>query len=67
MSGYDLYILFLCLIVFTLLTGLFSVLLYYIVKMTLKTIKHGLEDEKITNEYRKNTKTNRIADIISEA
>ncbi len=67
MSGYDLYILFLCLIVFTLLTGLFSVLLYYIVKMTLKTIKHGLEDEKITNEYRKNTKTNRIADIISRS
>ncbi len=65
MSGYDLYILFLCLVVFTLLTGLFSVMLYYIIKMTLKSIKHGLEDEKITTEYKNNTKTGCISDIIS--
>lgn len=53
MSGYDLYVFFLCFIVFTLLTGLFSVMLYYIIKTTLKTIKHGLEDERIKTEYRK--------------
>lgn len=53
MSGYDLYVFFLCFIVFTLLTGLFSVMLYYIIKTTLKTIKHGLEDERIETEYRK--------------
>lgn len=65
MSGYDLYILFLCLVVFTLLTGLFSVMLHYIIKMTLKAINHGLEDERITTEYKKKANASRIPDIIS--
>ena len=47
MSGYELYVFILCLVVFVLLTGLFSAMLYYIVKTTLKTIRHGLEDERI--------------------
>lgn len=58
--GYDLYVFFLCLIVFILLTSLFSVLIYYIIKTTLKTIKHGLEDQRIINEYRKQQKENKI-------
>ena len=64
MSGYDIYIFFLCLIVFTLLTGLFSVMLHYIIKMTLKTIKHGLEDDRITAEYRKEKPKNPVMEII---
>lgn len=66
MTGYDLYILFLCLIVFTLLTALFSVMLSYIIKMTIKTINHGLEDERITTEYRKAKKSNPIFDIATK-
>jgi signal peptidase I len=53
MSGYEWYVFFLCLIVFTLLTGLFSALMYYIIKSTLRMIEHGLEDERITTEYQK--------------
>lgn len=64
MTGYDLYILFLCLIVFTLLTALFSVMLSYIIRMTIKTIKHGLEDERITIEYKKAKKSNPVGDIV---
>ncbi len=66
MSGYDLYILFLCLIVFTLLTALFSVMLYYIVKMTLKAIRHGLEDERITIEYKQRKSPNPYLNIAGK-
>lgn len=66
MSGYDLYIFFLCLIVFTLLTGLFSVMLYYIIKMTMKAIKHGLEDERIITEYHKTRAAGCFGTIISK-
>ncbi|MBQ2676843.1 MAG: hypothetical protein IJF54_05550 [Clostridia bacterium] len=65
MSGYDLYILFLCVIVFTLLTVLFSVMLHYIIKLTLNSIKHGLEDERITKEYRKSQSSNVFGKIAS--
>lgn len=51
MSGYDLYVFFLCLIVFILFVGLFSVMLWHIVKTALKTIAHGLDDEQIKKEY----------------
>lgn len=64
MSGYDLYILFLCIIVFTLLTGLFSVMLHYIIKITFKAIKHGLEDERITTEYRRKASSNPIVETV---
>ena len=55
MSGYDLYVFLLCLIVFIALTALFGCMLYYIIKQTLKTIRHGLEDERIKKEYVKET------------
>lgn len=64
MSGYDWYIFFLCLVVFTLLTGLFSVMLHYIIKLTLKSIKHGLEDERIITEYQKNKGRGCFSDIL---
>lgn len=59
-TGYNLYIFFLCLIVFILLTALFSAMLYYIITTTLKTITHGLEDQRIINEYRKQQKESPI-------
>lgn len=51
MSGYDLYVFFLCLSVFVLFVALFSVMLWHIVKTALKTIAHGLDDEQIKKEY----------------
>lgn len=53
MSSYDIYIFFLCLIVFTLLTVLFSVMLVIMVKDYLKLVKYGLEDENIKAEFEK--------------
>ncbi|MBR7122816.1 MAG: hypothetical protein IKC95_05110 [Oscillospiraceae bacterium] len=64
MSGYDWYIFFLCLVVFTLLTGLFSVMLYYVIKLTIKAINHGLEDERIITEYQKNKARGCFSDIL---
>ena len=64
MSGYDWYIFFLCLVVFTLLTGLFSVMLHYIIKLTLKTIRHGLEDARITKEYQEGKHKGCFTDIL---
>ena len=64
MSGYDLYVFILCLVVFVLLTGLFSAMLYYIVKTTLKTIRHGLEDERIIKEYEKQKRENPIINVF---
>ena len=51
MAGYDLYVFILCLVVFVLLAGLSTLLLSEICKLTIKTIKHGLEDDKIKEEY----------------
>lgn len=64
MTGLELYVLFLCLVVFSLLTILFSAMLYYIVKTTLKTIKHGLEDERIKIEYERQKREHPIVDVI---
>ncbi len=64
MSSYDWYIFFLCLIVFALLTGLFSVMLYYIINMTIKAIKHGLEDERIIIEYQKGQAAGCFGDLV---
>lgn len=57
MSGYDLYVFILCLIVFTELTVLFTIMLRYLIKQALKAIKHGLEDERIKTEYKKEMRT----------
>ena len=53
MKGYDLYVFFLCLIVFVLLTALFSVLIVWITRLLIRLIRGGLEDEAIKKEYYK--------------
>lgn len=53
MSVYEFYVFILCLIVLILTVGLSCFLLAEIYKLTVKTIRHGLEDEKITKEYYK--------------
>lgn len=54
MTNYDVYVFLLCLIVFTVFVLLFSAMIATIAKMKLKLIRHGLEDEEIKKEYRKN-------------
>ncbi len=64
MSPYEIYIFVLCFIVFSLFTVLFSTLLYYLVSLTLKLIRNGLEDEKIRQEYESAKTRSRVVDII---
>lgn len=59
LSGYDLYVFFLCLVVFVLLTVLSAVMLTVIVRLTVRIIRTGEEDEKILKEYWKAQKTGR--------
>ena len=59
LSGYDLYVFFLCLVVFVLLTVLSAVMLTVIVRLTVRIIRTGEEDEKILKEYLKAQKTGR--------
>ncbi len=53
MTQFDIYVFVLCFLVFSLFTALFSALLTMLVKLTLKAVKHGLDDERITTEYYK--------------
>ena len=56
MSDFDLYVFFLCLIVFILLTGLFAYLIGVILKQTLRLIRAGLEDDAIRQSFMKRKK-----------
>ena len=58
MSGYDVYVFILCLIVFAILVGLSSAMLTIIVKSTVKLIRLGAEDENIKKEYQNAKKRN---------
>lgn len=51
MSSYDIYVFLLCLIVFALLTGLFSFLIFKLIKLTVRLVRSGAEDEYIKTEY----------------
>ena len=53
LSGYDLYVFFLCLVVFVLLTVLSVMMLTVIVRLTVRVIRTGEEDENIRKEYMK--------------
>ena len=53
MSDFALYVFFLCLIVFILLTGLFTYLIGVILKQTLRLIRAGLEDDAIRQSFMK--------------
>lgn len=51
MSKFEIYSLILCIIVFIMLVGVFSYLLTFIVKLGLKHIRAGLDDEDILKEF----------------
>ena len=70
MTDYEIYVFFLCLIVFIILTALSVVCLYIITKLSLRLIQGGLEDENILKEHEKKqkhkrrTKYLRLADTL---
>ncbi len=51
MNSFDVYVFFLCFIVFTLLTVLLGGMLAAIIKLMVRLIRAGMEDEKIKTEY----------------
>jgi signal peptidase I len=53
MNGYELYVFLLCFIVFAVFAGLSIFMIYTILQLQLKLMKHGLSDEVITKEYEK--------------
>lgn len=53
MKSYEIYNLIVCLLVFVALTGLLSYLIVTLIKMTLRTVRGGLDDESIKAEYLK--------------
>jgi hypothetical protein len=72
MTGFELYVFFICLFVFIALTILFSFLICYIGKQKVTIIKNGLADEQITKSItkrinKKAKKCSRIYDIIEKA
>ncbi len=64
MSSYDIYVFLLCLIVYVLLASLSIIVSVALIKMTLKMIKHGLEDEKIKEEQKNKKKKCTLFDKI---
>lgn len=67
MSDYEIYGLLLCLIVFTVFTVLFSVMLVMLLNATVKLIRSGVEDEKIKTEYKKSLQAKKKAGYLGKA
>lgn len=51
MSSFDIYVFILCFIVFASLTALFSFLIKWVIQLTVRLVRSGTEDERITTEY----------------
>ncbi len=71
MEGFQLYVFFLCLIVFIALTSLFTFMIYCIGKQRAVLITNGLEDEKIKEKLNKKldkeqTKAGKVMDIVEK-
>jgi hypothetical protein len=65
MSDFDLYVFFLCLIVFVLLTALFVYLIAVILKQTVRLIQAGLEDEAIQKAFYQNKRKKKAGRVLS--
>lgn len=64
MAPYDVYILILCTVVFTLLTGLLSYLIVSQVKMYLTLVRAGLKDEALLKQNMNKKKKGCVVDFI---
>lgn len=67
MTPFEVYSLVLCLIVFFMLTAVFTFMLIKIYKMTITIIESGLMDEKILREYKRKKRTFRVFRIVELA
>ena len=56
MTSFEIYVFILCLIVFVSLTALFSCLIATLIKLTVRLVKTGVEDERIVEEFTQNSK-----------
>ncbi|MBR2339167.1 MAG: hypothetical protein IKA63_06840 [Clostridia bacterium] len=65
MTNYEIYVFFLCLVVFILLTVTFGVLLSCIVKQDIRLIRCGEEDNAIKIEYEKATKRKATGCVVN--
>lgn len=65
MSDFDLYVFFLCLIVFVLLTALFVYLIAVILKQTVRLIQAGLEDEAIQKTFYQNKRKKKAGRVLN--
>ena len=69
MSKFDIYVLIVCILVFAVLTALFSYLIYTLVKYSIKLIRLGGLDEELKIEYQKQSakkhkKASKILDYV---
>lgn len=69
MQAFETYNLILCIVVFTALVALFSILITMLVKSTLRIIYAGLDDEKIQQEYlqEQDQKQNSATTVVTNA
>ena len=65
MSGLDVYVFLLCLIVFSLLTGIFTWFTIYFIKTGIRLIRLGAEDENIKTEYLKTKRATKRSKALS--
>lgn len=65
MSGFNVYVFLICLIVFALLTVIFTCFTVYVIKTSVKLINLGAEDEKIKTEYLKTKNATKRARALS--
>lgn len=69
MTQYEIYVFILCFIVFVIFVSLFSYMLYGLIKLYLKSLKAGLEDDELKTEYRsaleKSKKTKLYGCVVS--
>ena len=65
MTEFEIYVFILCLVVFTLLTTMFTYLLTSITKMELELIRHGHRDEAIKKELNKTKKASPAMQWVS--
>lgn len=65
MTSFEIYVFILCLIVFILLTTLFTYMIALITSMQLKLIRNGHEDEAIKKEYLRNQRISRALNWLN--
>lgn len=64
MTPSEIYAFIICMIVYVALTALFTTLIIYLLRLILRLIRNGVEDEKIFAEYKKSLKKKKKKNIL---